>query len=237
MKCYWILILLLLSFSFAGAQENSQDSVKKIHWDYVKTLFIIRDSDPPLQKFIGDVIFRLDSSYLYCDSAIFNQRDNFLEAFSNIKLNQGDTLFVYGKYLQYDGNTKFARLRHNVRMVSIQQDSSVVTLYTDSLDYDRRIDVGYYFEGGRIVDVDNELTSVYGQYSPQTKIATFNDSVHLDNPNFILDSDTLEYSTESKIVTILGPSVIKSDSGIIHSIPCDAAECSPQRSMLPRKRV
>ena len=217
MKCYWILILLLLSFSFAGAQENSQDSVKKIHWDYVKTLFIIRDSDPPLQKFIGDVIFRLDSSYLYCDSAIFNQRDNFLEAFSNIKLNQGDTLFVYGKYLQYDGNTKFARLRHNVRMVSIQQDSSVVTLYTDSLDYDRRIDVGYYFEGGRIVDVDNELTSVYGQYSPQTKIATFNDSVHLDNPNFILDSDTLEYSTESKIVTILGPSVIKSDSGIIHS--------------------
>ena len=223
MKFYRIFIFLLLlpvlSLSYADAQENSTDSVRKtmIYWDHADTLRIMEGSEPPLRKFIGDVIFRLDSSYLYCDSAYYNDRDLLLEAFSNVILKQGDTLFVYGKYLQYDGNTELARLRHNVRMVSIQQDSSVVTLYTDSLDYNRRIDVGYYFGGGRIVDLDNKLSSVYGQYSPQTKIARFNDLVHLDNPNFILDSDTLEYSTESKIATILGPSVIKSDSGIIHS--------------------
>ena len=35
--------------------------------------------------------------------------------------------------------------------------------------------------------------------------------------NFTLYSDTLHYDTESKIATILGPSIIVSDSGTIHS--------------------
>ena len=68
-----------------------------------------------------------------------------------------------------------------------------------------------------IVDSLNQLSSFYGQYSPATKLAIFNDSVRLENPNFTLYSDTLHYNTESKISTILGPSVIVSDSGTIHS--------------------
>ena len=54
-------------------------------------------------------------------------------------------------------------------------------------------------------------------YSPGTKLAVFNDSVRLENPNFTLYSDTLHYRTDSKIATILGPSVIVSDSGTIRS--------------------
>jgi lipopolysaccharide export system protein LptA len=174
--------------------------------------------DDQRQVLNGNVVFRHDSSYMYCDSAYFYERDLSLEAFSRVRLEQGDTLFVYGDYLFYDGNIELAQMRHNVRMVNIRQDdSSQVTLYTDSLDYNRPTDVCYYFDGGRIIDAENVLTSVYGQYSPGTKIAVFNDSVSLTNPNFVLHSDTLEYSTDTKIATILGPSVIESDSGIIHS--------------------
>jgi lipopolysaccharide export system protein LptA len=164
-----------------------------------------------------NVVFRHDSSYMYCDSAYFYEQDVSLEAFGLVRLEQGDTLFVYGDYLFYDGNTELAKMRNNVRMVNIQKDSSRVTLYTDSLDYDRMANTGYYFNNGKIVDAENELTSVYGQYSPDTRIALFKENVHLKNPKFDLYSDTLEYSTESKIATILGPSVIESDSGVIHT--------------------
>lgn len=160
----------------------------------------------------GNVSFRHDSSYMYCDSAYFFETTNSLEAFSNVRMEQGDTLFVYGNYLFYDGNTQIAYLRENVRM-----ENGEVTLFTDSLNYERIPDIGYYFEGGLIVDSLNQLSSFYGQYSPGTKLAVFNDSVRLENQNFTLYSDTLHYDTESKIATILGPSIIVSDSGTIHS--------------------
>jgi lipopolysaccharide assembly outer membrane protein LptD (OstA) len=170
-----------------------------------------------IQIIRGNVVFLYDSSYMYCDSAYYYKDDVSLEAFGNVRMEQGDTLFIYGDYLFYNGITELAQLRENVRMENYQADSSVVTLYTDSLDYDRVANIGYYFEGGKIIDEENELTSVYGQYSPDTEIAVFNENVHLNNPKFDLYSDTLEYSTVTKIATILGPSVIESDSGVINS--------------------
>ncbi|MDR1981895.1 MAG: hypothetical protein LBQ39_09800 [Tannerellaceae bacterium] len=168
--------------------------------------------NPDMQVLTGNVSFRHDSSFMYCDTAYLYENTNSLEAFGSVRMEQGDTLFLYGNHLFYDGNTQLARLRENVRM-----ENKNVTLFTDSLNYDRSINVGYYFEGGLIVDEENELSSFYGQYSPDTKQAIFNDSVRLNNPNFILYSDTLHYNTDSKIATILGPSVIEADSGTIYS--------------------
>ena len=88
---------------------------------------------------------------------------------------------------------------------------------TDSLNYDRLYNLGYYFEGGTLTDEENVLTSEWGEYSPATKISVFNHDVKLVNPKFILTSDTLKYSTATKIATILGPSDIVSDNNHIYS--------------------
>lgn len=184
----------------------------KVYLEHANTLSFDKEVNADAQFLQGDVCFRHDSSYMYCDSAYFFETTNSLEAFSNVRMEQGDTLFVYGNYLFYDGNSQIAYLRENVRM-----ENGEVTLFTDSLNYERIPDIGYYFDGGLIVDSLNQLSSYYGQYSPGTKLAVFNDSVRLENPQFTLYSDTLHYDTESKIATILGPSVIVSDSGTIHS--------------------
>lgn len=184
----------------------------KVFLEHANTLSFDKEVKADAQFLQGDVCFRHDSSYMYCDSAYFFETTNSLEAFSNVRMEQGDTLFVYGNYLFYDGNTQIAYLRENVRM-----ENGQVTLFTDSLNYERIPDIGYYFDGGLIVDSLNQLSSFYGQYSPTTKLAIFNDSVRLENPNFTLYSDTLHYDTESKIATILGSSIIVSDSGTIHS--------------------
>lgn len=184
----------------------------KVYLIHSNTLSFDKAVKPDAQILNGDVCFRHDSSYMYCDSAYFFEQTNSLEAFSNVRMEQGDTLFVYGDYLFYDGNTQVAYLRENVRM-----ENGQVTLFTDSLNYERIPNIGYYFEGGLIVDSLNQLFSFYGQYSPETKLAVFNDSVQVENPDFTLYSDTLHYDTESKVATILGPSVIVSDSGTIHT--------------------
>lgn len=184
----------------------------KVYLIHSNTLSFDKAVKPDAQILNGDVCFRHDSSYMYCDSAYFFEQTNSLEAFSNVRMEQGDTLFVYGDYLFYDGNTQVAYLRENVRM-----ENGQVTLFTDSLNYERIPNIGYYFEGGLIVDSLNQLSSFYGQYSPETKLAVFNDSVRLENTDFTLYSDTLHYDTQSKIATILGPSVIVSDSGTIYT--------------------
>ena len=184
----------------------------KVYLEHANTLSFDKDRNLDAQVLNGDICFRHDSSYMYCDSAYFYEKTNSLEAFSNVRMEQGDTLFVYGSYLFYDGNSQTAYLRDNVRM-----ENGQVTLFTDSLNYERLANIGYYFDGGLIVDSLNQLSSFYGQYSPSTKLAVFNDSVRLENEQFTLYSDTLHYTTNSKIATILGPSVIESDSGTIYS--------------------
>ena len=164
------------------------------------------------QILIDSVILCHEGAYMYCDSAYLFEQTNTFEAFSNVRMEQGDTIFVYGDYLHYDGNTRLARLRDNIRMEDKQ-----VTLFTDSLNYDRAANLGYYFDGGMLIDEKNELTSFWGQYDPVSKDALFSDSVKLINEDYTIYSDTLKYNTETKIADILGPSTIVSDSGYINT--------------------
>lgn len=188
------------------------DSQKKVYLEFAETLDFDEKLNPDYQILRGNVRFRKEGMYMFCDSAYFYETSNSLDAFGNVRMEQGDTLFVYSDVMFYDGVTQIARLRENVRM-----ENQDMVLFTDSLNYDLVPNIGYFFEGGKLVDSENELTSIYGQYSPDTKRAVFNYDVQLVNPEYTLYSDTLEYSTVTKIADILGPSVIVSDSNVIYS--------------------
>lgn len=151
----------------------------------------------------GDVRFRHDGAFLYCDSAYFFEQQNSFNAYGHVRIVQGDTLFIYGDVLYYDGNTKMARLRKNVRM-----HNRTVFLTTDSLNYNRAENVGYYFTGGKLTDENNTLTSKFGYYYPGLEMALFRSDVLLTNPNFVMNADTLKYFTKNHIARILGPTTI-----------------------------
>lgn len=163
-------------------------------------------TNPDVQVIKGNVRFRHDNALLYCDSAYFYEKANSFDAYSNVRIVQGDTLFVYGDVLYYDGNLKLARLRKNVRM-----ENRKTTLTTDSLNYDRITNFAYYYTGGKIVDDENTLTSVWGQYSTSTNQALFKNSVNLVNDNFTLTSDSLRYNTKTNVANIIAPSHIVYD--------------------------
>ncbi len=190
--------------------QSAKSKVYLLHSDVLKRS---KDNpDPTAQILVGDVVFRHDSIYMYCDSACFYEKTNSLEAFDNVKMVQGDTLFLYGDYLFYDGNMQIAQIRNNVRM-----ENRTTTLTTDSLNYDRVANLGYFFDGGTLMDEENVLTSDWGEYSPATKESVFNYEVKLVNPKFVLTSDTLRYNTATKIASIVGPSDIDSEENHIYS--------------------
>lgn len=171
--------------------------------------------DSKAQILVGNVQFRHDEVLMWCDSAMFYQETNSLNAFGNVRMNQGDTLTLNGDVLYYDGQSKLARVRNNVVLVH-----GKTTLYTDSLDYDRLYNVGYFFEGGRLLTDENEMTSDWGEYRPETKLAVFNYNVHLISPpppqrsRTVLLTDTLYYNTITSVANARGPSTI--DDGSCH---------------------
>jgi lipopolysaccharide export system protein LptA len=216
-----IKLIFLTLFFFCGSlitvsaqQDSLKTTTKRTQVDLLHSdvLRFDKKRNPDAQIVEGNVVFRHDSMYMYCDSAYFYSKTNSLEAFSNIKIVQGDTLSLYGNHLYYDGNTEIAMMREEVQMVHNE-----TVLDTDSLNYDRVLNLGYYFNGGTLTDKDNTLVSDWGEYSPQTKIAVFNHEVQLTNPQFVLNSDTLKYSTQTRVATILGPSTIDSKQNHIDS--------------------
>ena len=178
-------------------------------------LFHDIEIDAQAQILVGNVQFRHDDVFMYCDSALFYEASNSLDAFGNVRMVQGDTLSLTGDILYYDGLDKLARVRNNVVLVHGQ-----MTLYTDSLDYDRLYNVGYFFEGGHLITQDNDMTSDWGEYRPQTKVAVFNYNVHLVSPappqqvRTTLLTDTLYYNTVTSVANARGPSTI--DDGGCH---------------------
>ena len=192
--------------------KTAVDDPQKVYLEYANELQFDKDIHPDFQILRGDVRFRRGGMHMFCDSAYFYEKTNSQDAFGNVRMEQGDTLFVYSDVMFYDGIVQVARLRYNVRM-----ENRDVVLFTDSLNYDMQPNIGYYFDGGKIVDTENELSSIYGQYSPDTKQAVFNFDVQLVNEEYTLYSDTLEYNTNTKIADIIGPSVMVSDSNVIYS--------------------
>lgn len=189
-------------------KKQPKSKVYLIHSDLLR-----KDArHPDAQVVVGNVVFRHDSVYMYCDSAYYYDKISSFEAFSNVRMEQGDTLFLYGDHLYYDGNSQIAEMRMNVRM-----ENRTTTLLTDSLNYDRVFNLGYYFNGGTLMDEQNVLTSDWGQYNPSTKQSAFNYDVELVNAQFTLTSDTLQYNTATKVANIVGPSDIWSDNNHIYS--------------------
>ena len=200
--CAGLLLLLLVGKS-AYAQE-------KIRIDRADALVGGKDEQgTAYQKLIGDVKLVQEDTRIYGDSVILYRDRNVTEVFGKIvRIEKGDSITITGGRLLYDGDQKLAEMRRNV----VYRDPSM-TLYTDYLDFDMQRNLAYYYEGGKLIDTTNVLTSRRGSYHTVTHLAAFKDSVLLDNPDYDLRSDTLEYNTETKIAYTRGPTVIVSNEG------------------------
>src|SRR5688500_3165844 len=68
------------------------------------------------KRLIGDVICEHEGAVMKCDSAYLYD-NNSMDAFGRISIVKGDSIFVYGDKLHYDGATKLATLQDNVKCI------------------------------------------------------------------------------------------------------------------------
>lgn len=191
-------------------RPKTDERVYLVHSDMLR--YDRFSNNPEAQILNGKVQFLHKGAKLFCDSAYFYQESNSFKAFGNVKMYQGDTLSLFSDYAYYDGNEQMAEARYNVVLKHRK-----TTLYTDSLNYDRLYGVGYFFEGGKMIDKENVLVSDWGEYDTETRKAVFNYSVNLKNPKFVLTTDTLHYDTHTSMAYIVGSSKIVSGKSVIHT--------------------
>lgn len=168
----------------------------------------------------GNVVFTKGPMTMNCDSAHFYAESESFDAFGNIVMEQGDTLFIYADELNYRGPEQtcylYASPGNKVRMINRD-----VTLETDVFIYDMVINLGYYTQGGVLYDRKNRLVSLEGEYDPARKEANFYTNVHLDSrgdhDTLNIYTDTLFYSTVTHISELTSPSIIINRRGTIHT--------------------
>ena len=155
------------------------------------------------QRLLNNVEFIHGGAKMYCDSAYFYTKKNTLDAFNDIFINQGDTIFLYGDFLHYNGNTKNATITGNVKLINDE-----TTLTTDQLDYDLGTGIAYYSDYALTINQDNTLESIKGFYYTRKKTVVFHDSVIITNPDYVMYSDTVEYNTKTSVARFFGPTDI-----------------------------
>ncbi len=217
-------VVFLLSIHFGSAQEN--DAVGK--QAAVDTTQVAEGESTQInivyganftkdeEQFPGAFIFSKDDRQvqfehqgadLWCDIAIHYQKENRLRAIGNVRMQQGDSVELTSGKIDYDGETKLAKSYEEVVFVN-----NTMTLRTDTLYFDREKQESYYQDFGTVVDSTNTLTSEIGRYFMELKKAQFLDSVHIQNPEFTLDSEQLDYYTTSKNAYMYGPSTITGET-------------------------
>lgn len=185
-----------------GANRYRQD---KIFLEQADSLFKVATYDTVQRQIVkGNVKFRQAGMWMFCDSAYYYPDLNSLDAFGHVRMEQGDTLFVYADKLYYEGNERMARLKNGPSYQKVKLINRDVTLTTDSLDYSLAMELGWYNRWGTIDDKVNTLTSLYGEYSPGTKNADFYTDVVLVNneDGYTMLTDTLHYNTDTHIARI-----------------------------------
>jgi len=209
-KCLITIILLLISggtFLLVSQEKQSPRQRKKIELIYCDELIIDKQLNKDLQRLIGNVALRHNQILMTCDSAYLYQELNQVKAYGNVKINQADTISISGNYLFYDGNEEKGIMEGNVELSDKESK-----LFTALVNYDVNTRVASYPYTGRIINGKNELFSKTGIYYSKEKRFHFKDSVRINNPDYTLKADTLEYNTETETAFFKGPSVIEGDS-------------------------
>ncbi|MFY9153820.1 MAG: OstA-like protein [Prolixibacteraceae bacterium] len=200
-------LLFLISSGKTLAQQRKKVDI--IHCDLLDhNARIIANA----QRLLGNVQITVDGAIMWCDSLYSYTTSNTVDAFGHVHIVRGDTLNMYADFIHYDGETKLARARRNVKLIDKK-----ITLTTDSLDYSMINDLASYNYSGTVKDSTNVLTSVVGLYYVNDRKALFKTDVDVVTKDYRIKSDTLIYMTETKKVLMEGPTYIFNEKDTLYS--------------------
>jgi len=183
-----IKLLIIIWLSLFSTTINSQNQI-----EYRSDFGRVYPDSPNDIVLVKNVVFTHKEMIMYCDSAIYNQKENYFDAYNNVRMYEGDSVSLFGDVLHYDGNTKIGELNGN-KVVMKDND---VTLITDYLILDRNINTVSYFSSSVIFNNKDTLRSKEGTYFIDEEKCSFYYSVRLISEDGNLRADSLFYNTKT----------------------------------------
>ena len=186
---------------------HSQEK-KKIEIEYAGRLNVDEENYPGAKILTRDesqqVHITQGSINMWSDKAIYYSGENFIEAYGNVKLIQGDTIHMTSKYIEYSGFTQLAFASGDV----VLRDPNS-TISSDTLYFDRVKQQAFYKAGGTVVkDTSGTITSKVGRYYMEQKKYQFVDDVLLVNKDATINSNYFDFFSDTGYAYLYGPSTI-----------------------------
>lgn len=203
---------LFCTLSLLTCKTVFSQAPKKINVEHSDYFDVNQIAIPDAILLTGNVRVNHDGVVLTCNKAYYFQKENYIKAFGNVQLVQGDTLFLNSKYAEYSGNAKKAFATGEAFM-----SSPDATLATDTINFDRNTQEVYYNTKGTIVNKDNTLVSNAGKYYVSQKKFQFLTAVTITNKTYVIKSNHVDYFTNSGHSYLFGPSTITSKSNYIYT--------------------
>ena len=205
----WLIVLLVLvSLVSYGQEERKEINI---------TSDVTRIDE---EKYPGAVLFSKSDNQIYiehegvemwCDVAFFYKDENFVKAYKNVRIKQGDSVAMRSRYAEYNGNTKFAFARGDVWL---KKDTT--TIATDTMYFDRIKQQAYYRSGGVVTSPNSKIRSKIGRYYLDKDKISFVHKVEVTNPQYTINSEQLDFYSVNEQAYLYGPTTITSDSSQVY---------------------
>jgi lipopolysaccharide export system protein LptA len=198
----------LLFISISSFAQNS----KKIVIEHSDFIDMNQHEIPGAIIFTGNVSVLHNGIQIKCNKAYHFKDDDYIKAFGNVQLNQGDSIFMNSRYAEYNGKTEFAFATGDVNLRSPES-----TLVTDTVFFDKKRQLAYYNSFGTIRNKENTLKSKSGKYYVSEKKYQFNSAVTVTNPQSTIKTNHLDFYENSGHAYVFGPSTITSKENVIYT--------------------
>ncbi|TXD72610.1 OstA-like protein [Aequorivita antarctica] len=208
---YSFYLFFLLYFGY-GINLSAQEKQKvDIQSGYLELRPEFPDAAIYTKDEAGQVYIVHEGVEMWCDQAFVYLKSNFVKAYGAVRISQGDTVSMNSKYAEYNGNTQFAFASGDVVLTEPK-----TTLQTDTLYFDRIKQQAYYRTGGTVRDTASVLTSRSGRYFAETKKYQFLSNVKIVNPKYTVNSNQLDFYSETGAAYLYGPSTIVSETSTVY---------------------
>ena len=199
--------ILQLVFLFAIGKAVAQEEPKIIkiiqaggstqdQFNFPGANILVKKEGIRVHLFHEGALIKSDVSYFY-------PKENFFRANGDVIFTQGDSLKMTCDQIEYNGTSKLAKAWGKVVL-----ERPDMNLKTDTLYLDRANSKAFYNSFGTIVDEKRKLTSIRGIYFMDEKKYRFISRVKIDDPEYLLNSQRLDYYTESDKAFFYGKTTI-----------------------------
>lgn len=152
------------------------------------------------------------SMNVWCDKAVHYGNEDFIEAYGNVVMKQGDTINMVSKYVEYSGKTQLAFASGDVVLTDPNS-----TISSDTLYFDRVKQQAFYRSGGTVVkDSSGTITSKIGRYYMDAKKYRFEQDVVLVNEESTIESNYFDFYSDTGHAYLYGPSTITTEESVTY---------------------